>query len=107
MGLIDMHRRRRGRRGRLPIQPDIQLEPAIDRMVPEPEVEEEPIHLNLAEAEALRLVDLEGMYQEEAGASMGVSRGTIWRLLSSARQKVTQAIFEGRPLVIGLPNDKQ
>ncbi len=101
-----MHRRRRGRRGRLPIQPDIKIEPAIDRMVPEPRGEGEPVHLNLAEAEALRLVDLEGKYQEEAGASMGVSRGTIWRLLSSARQKVTQAIFEGRPLVIGLPNEE-
>jgi predicted DNA-binding protein (UPF0251 family) len=32
---------------------------------------------------------------------MGVSRGTIWRLLSSARKKVAESIFEGRTLVIG------
>ena len=70
-------------------------------MTPTPQQNEEPIYLDLAEAEVLRLVDLEGMYQETAGASMGFSRGTVWRLLASARRKVVLAIYEGRPLVIG------
>ncbi|TFG10000.1 DUF134 domain-containing protein [Candidatus Thorarchaeota archaeon] len=102
-----MHRRRRGARGRFPIQPTIDKKPAVERMIPRPEGNEEPIHLNLAEAEALRLVDLDGLYQEQAGYSMGVSRGTIWRLLASARKKVVQSIFEGRPLVIGLPPEEE
>lgn len=75
-------------------------------MRPEPQRSDDPIHLDLAEAEALRLVDLEGLYQEQAGLTMGVSRGTIWRLLASARRKVVLALFEGRPLVVGLPEDK-
>jgi hypothetical protein len=70
-------------------------------MTPEPKAADVPIHLDLAEIEVLRLVDLEGMYQEQAGDAMGFSRGTVWRLLQSAREKVVRAIFEGRPLVIG------
>lgn len=76
-------------------------------MVPEPQGSKDPIHIDLAEAEVLRLVDLEGMYQEQAGETMGVSRGTIWRLLASAREKVTRSIFEGRPLVIGLSSENE
>ena len=54
----------------------------------------------MAELEAFRLVDLEGLSQEEAGRKMGVSRGTIWRLVQSARRKTAQALSEGRPLSI-------
>jgi predicted DNA-binding protein (UPF0251 family) len=46
--------------------------------------------------EALRLVDFEGLSQEEAGVKMGVSRGTVWRLVQSARRKTAQALSEGR-----------
>jgi hypothetical protein len=74
-------------------------------MTPEPRSVRKPIHINLAEAEVLRLVDLEGLYQEQAGVKMGISRGTIWRLLASAREKVTRSIFEGRTLVVGLQNE--
>jgi predicted DNA-binding protein (UPF0251 family) len=31
---------------------------------------------------------------------MGVSRGTVWRLLQSARKKTAQALTEGRQLQI-------
>lgn len=55
-----------------------------------------------AEIEALRLVDLEGLSQEEAGERMGVSRGTVWRLVQSARKKTAQALTEGRPLQIAV-----
>ena len=54
------------------------------------------------ELEALRLVDLEGLSQEDAGIRMEISRGTVWRLLQSARKKVAQALTEGRPLLIKL-----
>ena len=98
-----MQRRRRGCRGRRPIQPDISKKPEIERLDPYPTSNKPPIYIDLAETEVLRLVDIEGMYQEEAGFRMGVSRGTIWRLLASAREKVARALFEGRPLVIGNP----
>ncbi len=74
-------------------------------MNPVPLVSENPIHIDAAEFEVLRLVDLEGLYQEEAGHAMGISRGTVWRLLESAREKVTKSIFEGRPLVVGLSSN--
>jgi predicted DNA-binding protein (UPF0251 family) len=76
-------------------------------MTPEPSGAEVPIHIDLAETEVLRLVDLEGLYQEQAGNSMNISRGTVWRLLASAREKVTRSIFEGRPLVIGIPLEEE
>ena len=96
-----MRRRRRGHRGRFPIQPKIGARPRANVMIPEPIAADVPIYLDLAEIEVLRLVDLEGMYQEQAGDTMGFSRGTVWRLLQGAREKVVRAIFEGRPLVVG------
>jgi predicted DNA-binding protein (UPF0251 family) len=99
-----MHRRRRGGRGRRPIQPDIKRPPSIERLDPHPPSKKDPIFIDLAEAEVLRLVDLDGLYQEEAGFRMGVSRGTVWRLLASAREKVARAIFEGRSLIVGHPD---
>lgn len=60
----------------------------------------EPIVLMFDEFEVLRLVDLEGLTQEEAGERMGVSRGTVWRTLESARKKAVKALVEGRELVI-------
>lgn len=58
------------------------------------------VRLERGELEALRLCDLEDLEQEEAGERMGVSRGTIYRLLRSGRKKVVSAIIEGRALVI-------
>jgi len=94
------HRRRRGRRGRPPKPVSLDAVPAINRFVPTPEKNPKPIYIDPAELEALRLVDLEGLSQEEAGERMGVSRGTIWRLIQSARKKTAQALTEGRPLCI-------
>jgi len=59
-----------------------------------------PIFMTYEEFEALRLVDYEGLTQEEAGERMGVSRGTVWRALNSARKKVAQMLVEGRELII-------
>ncbi|MEM2884956.1 MAG: DUF134 domain-containing protein [Thermoproteota archaeon] len=60
----------------------------------------DPIVMTPDEAEALRLIDYEGMLQEEASLRMGVSRGTVWRCLDGARKKVGAMIAEGRELVI-------
>jgi predicted DNA-binding protein (UPF0251 family) len=74
--------------------------PAIPKDTIEEHSSKEPIFLTYAELEVLRLVDLQGMMQEEAGNQMGVSRGTIWRVLQSARSKVAQVLTEGRELII-------
>jgi hypothetical protein len=71
-----------------------------------PQIGSEPIHIEPAEVEALKLVDLQGLSQEDAGEKMGVSRGTIWRLLQSARKKTVEALIKGRPLIIsGQPSE--
>lgn len=61
----------------------------------------ETIPLGLDELEALRLCDLEGLEQEEAGRRMGVSRGTVQRLVKAARAKVARALVHSTALVIG------
>jgi len=102
-----MHRgrRRRGRRGRPPSPVYINHLPSAREFTPTPRGDEPPIQLEPAELEALRLVDLEDLSQEEAGKRMGVSRGTVWRLLQEARRKVTQALVEGRPIRITPPQE--
>jgi predicted DNA-binding protein (UPF0251 family) len=79
--------------------------PQVSRFIPaSPEgnsiLGKEPIFLTLDEFEALRLVDYEGLLQEEAAQRMGVSRGTVWRCLDSARRKVAAMLVEGREIVI-------
>ena len=93
-------RRRRGRRGRPPKPVKLGRIPSIGGFIPNPQSSKDPIYLDPAELEVLRLVDLEHLSQEEAGERMEISRGTIWRLLQSARKKVIQALTEARPLFI-------
>jgi len=57
--------------------------------------------LRLDELEALRLADLEGLYQEAAAERMGVSRPTFARILARARLAVARALIEERVLVVG------
>ena len=58
------------------------------------------IRLELSELEAMRLCDVERRDQEQAGQRMGVSRGTVQRLLKSGRSKVIKALVESAALVI-------
>jgi predicted DNA-binding protein (UPF0251 family) len=71
-----------------------------ESFTPTPSCNREPILIEKAELEAFRLVDLEGLSQEEAGQRMGISRGTIWRLVQNARRKTAQALSEGRPICV-------
>ena len=86
--------------GRFPKPIMLGMTPHINSFTPNPPRNLEPIPLEMAELEAFRLVDLEGLSQEEAGQRMGVSRGTVWRLVQSARKKTAQALSEGRPVYI-------
>jgi len=51
------------------------------------------------ELEVLRLCDYEGLFQEQAGEKMGVSRGTVQRILTSARRKSAEALSTGAAIV--------
>ena len=60
----------------------------------------EEVALTVKEAEAIRLKDLEGLEQEESAAKMCISRPTFHRVLRSARQKVAEALINGKALRI-------
>ncbi len=57
------------------------------------------ITLSRDELESLKLCDLDGLTQEEAGVRMGVSRGTVQRILAAARKKVAMALTQGGAIV--------
>jgi hypothetical protein len=48
----------------------------------------------------MRLCDLEGYDQEAAGSRMGISRGTVQRLLQAGRTKVLTALLESSALIV-------
>jgi predicted DNA-binding protein (UPF0251 family)/predicted Fe-Mo cluster-binding NifX family protein len=60
----------------------------------------EKISMSVAEAEALRLKDLEGLEQEEGAAKMNVSRPTFQRIVATARKKIADALLNGKAIRI-------
>ncbi len=60
----------------------------------------EAVVLGMDELEAVRLADLEGLYHEEAGKHMGVSRPTFSRILRAAHKKIAQVLVDGKALHI-------
>ncbi len=63
--------------------------------------------LSPQELEALRLVDGEGLTQEEAGKRMQVSRGTVWRLIDRARKEIVQALGAGRKISVKIRQQEE
>lgn len=60
----------------------------------------EHVELFLDEFEAIRLCDYDGLSQIKAGEKMGVSRGTIQRLLISGRKKIVDVILHRKSLLV-------
>ena len=60
----------------------------------------EEMQLSVEEAEAIRLKDLEGLEQEEGAERMNISRPTFQRVLASARQKMADALLNGKAIRI-------
>lgn len=60
----------------------------------------ENVLLTLDEFEAVRLADLDGLYQEQAAERMNVSRPTFSRIIDSAHRKIADALVHGKALCI-------
>lgn len=60
----------------------------------------EEVELALDEVEAMRLTDIEDLYQAEAAERMGISRQTLGNIIARAHKKVALAIMEGKALRI-------
>lgn len=60
------------------------------------------VELELDQFEAMRLCDVEQLDQSQAGEAMGVSRGTIQRLLYEGRKQLIEAILQNSALIINL-----
>ena len=58
----------------------------------------EEVSLKFEEAEALRLKDVEGLGQTNAAKKMNISQPTFFRVLSTARKKVADAIINGKAI---------
>ncbi len=58
------------------------------------------VTLTVDELEAIRLTDLQGMYQAQAAERMNISRQTLGRILESAHKKIADALVNGKALSI-------
>ena len=60
----------------------------------------EQVNLTMDEYEAVRLLDYEGMTQEQCAAQMKVARATITLIYDSARKKLADSLVNGKLLRI-------
>jgi predicted DNA-binding protein (UPF0251 family) len=58
------------------------------------------VRLSIEEAESIRLKDVEGLEQDACAQKMSVSRPTFARILLSARQKMADALLNGKAIRI-------
>ncbi len=68
------------------------------RGIPMTELDE--VIITLDEIEAVRLADLDGLYQEEAADRMKISRQTFGNIIHAAHAKIAEAILKGKAMKI-------
>ena len=68
------------------------------RGIPLSELKE--VSLAIDEFEAIRLADLEGLYQEDAAKKMNISRQTFGNIIESAHKKIADSIINAKALKI-------
>ncbi len=67
---------------------------------PEEITDSEPVVMSLDEFETIRLLDREGLTQEQCAERMGVARTTVTAIYDSARRKIAEALTAGKRLMI-------
>jgi len=58
------------------------------------------IKMSVEEYETIRLIDFEGMMQQECADKMNVARTTVQRIYNDARQKLADTLINGHILII-------
>ena len=88
--------------GRQPVWRRVNYLPQITYFKPAgvPLTQLQEIRLSIEEAEAIRLKDLEGLEQEKCAKKMNISRTTFSRVLGVARQKIADALLNGKAIRI-------
>lgn len=61
---------------------------------------EENVFMTVEQYETIRLMDLEGLNQEQCANLMGVARSTIQRIYDDARKKLADSLVNGKVLKI-------
>ena len=61
---------------------------------------QEQVTMTVDEYEAIRLIDLEGLTQEQCAARMQVARATVQAIYAGARRKLAQSLVEQKELLI-------
>ncbi len=67
---------------------------------PEEVSNKEAVVMTLDEFETIRLLDREGLTQEQCAERMGVARTTVTAIYDSARRKIAEALTDGKRLMI-------
>ena len=62
--------------------------------------ERNTVKMTVDEYETIRLIDLEGLTQEECSAQMNVARTTVQGIYSEARKKIAASLVNGNILLI-------
>jgi len=62
--------------------------------------QKQQVKMTVDEYETLRLIDLEGLTQEECARQMNVARTTVQGIYMEARKKMAESLVNGRELLI-------
>ncbi len=63
-------------------------------------LDKEIIIMSVEEYETIRLIDLEGMMQEECAENMSVARTTVQKIYNDARKKLSESLVNGNIIKI-------